>query len=262
MRDLTPVIIGVGEASERIDAADYTALSPADLAGRAARAALDDALSTDHLAPAIDVIAAIRQFEVSGPGAVRRSARRTTSPARSPGGSAPIRPAPSWSRSAARARSTWSTSSPRTIAAGEMGMALLVGSEAISTVRHLSAKGETRDWAESRARPARGSRLRRSAADPRPAASRRAHADQLYALFENARGRGWASTRRAYRLDMGRLFAPFTKVAAGNPHAMSREVYTRRGTGHGHRAQPADLRSLPAPDGGARPGQSGRGGAA
>jgi len=34
-RDLTPVVIGVGEASERIDAADYAALSPADLAGRA-----------------------------------------------------------------------------------------------------------------------------------------------------------------------------------------------------------------------------------
>ena len=30
-------IIGVGEAAERIDAADYKALSPADLAGLAAR---------------------------------------------------------------------------------------------------------------------------------------------------------------------------------------------------------------------------------
>jgi acetyl-CoA C-acetyltransferase len=31
----TPVLIGVGEASERLDGPSYAALSPADLAGRA-----------------------------------------------------------------------------------------------------------------------------------------------------------------------------------------------------------------------------------
>ena len=44
LSDSTPVIVGVGEASERIDARGYAALSPADLAGRAAAAALADAL--------------------------------------------------------------------------------------------------------------------------------------------------------------------------------------------------------------------------
>ena len=68
--DLTPVIVGVGEASERIDEPGYRALSSADLAGLAARAAMDDALSVDALAPRIDLIAAIRQFEVSLPGLV------------------------------------------------------------------------------------------------------------------------------------------------------------------------------------------------
>ena len=64
--DHTPVIIGVGEASEQIDAAGYRALSPADLAGEAAVAALDDALGRAKLAPHVSVIAAIRQFENSG----------------------------------------------------------------------------------------------------------------------------------------------------------------------------------------------------
>ena len=36
MNDNTPVIIGVGEASERIDAADYKGLSPADILERPA----------------------------------------------------------------------------------------------------------------------------------------------------------------------------------------------------------------------------------
>ena len=61
--DNTPIIVGVGEASERIDAADYQALSPVALAAADAQVALDDAGIS---AAAVDVIAAIRQFEVSG----------------------------------------------------------------------------------------------------------------------------------------------------------------------------------------------------
>ena len=33
-------------------------------------------------------------------------------------------------------------------------------------------------------------------------------------------------SRADYALDMGRLFAPFTEVAAANPHAMSPEART------------------------------------
>jgi acetyl-CoA C-acetyltransferase len=46
----------------------------------------------------------------------------------------------------------------------------------------------------------------------------------FYALFENARRARLGLTRGAYAEEMGRLFAPFTEVAAGNPHAMSREI--------------------------------------
>jgi acetyl-CoA C-acetyltransferase len=46
----------------------------------------------------------------------------------------------------------------------------------------------------------------------------------VYALFENARRGRLGLSRDAYRLEMGRLFAPFTEVAAGNPHAMSPEA--------------------------------------
>ena len=40
MDDRTPIIIGVGEASERIDSASYAGLSPVELASRAAAAAV------------------------------------------------------------------------------------------------------------------------------------------------------------------------------------------------------------------------------
>lgn len=227
MSDLTPIIIGVGEASERIDAADYQALSPADLAGRAAQAALDDAGAGKSLAGALDVIAAIRQFEISGPKAVapfgcsnnfpRSVARRIgANPKRAilepVGGQGPQHLVNEFAQAIGR---------------GEMGMALICGSEAISTVRHLMSKGETRDWSET----VEGDLEDRGYGvdkllDPVLAHHGARTPIQLYALFENARRAKLGLARSAYALEMGKLFAPFTQVAHGNPHAMSQEVFS------------------------------------
>ena len=72
----TPVIVGVGQASERLGEPGYRRRSPVDLAADAAREALADAGGTtgaggggERLAAAIDTVAGIRQFENSVPGA-------------------------------------------------------------------------------------------------------------------------------------------------------------------------------------------------
>src|SRR6185437_1527039 len=62
----TPVVVGVGQAAERIDDPDYRAMSPVELAAAAAQAALDDC-GAAGVAAAVDTIAALRQFEISGP---------------------------------------------------------------------------------------------------------------------------------------------------------------------------------------------------
>lgn len=149
MTDLTPIIVGVGEASERIDAPDYKALSPVELAAAAARAALDDALSVAAIAPHLDLVAGIPQFEISGEHAVapfgradnfpRAVANRIgADPARAilepVGGQGPQHLVNEFAQA---------------IAKGETGMALFFGSEAISTVRHLMSQGEKRDWSET-----------------------------------------------------------------------------------------------------------------
>jgi acetyl-CoA C-acetyltransferase len=110
------------------------------------------------------------------------------------------------------------------IATGEADLVLLAGAEAISTQRHLIAKGETRDWAE-----AVGGQLEdRGYGETLAGSDLPRHGARtpisLYALFENARRARTGLSRPEYALEMGRLFAPFTKVAAENPHAMSREV--------------------------------------
>jgi acetyl-CoA C-acetyltransferase len=222
----TPILIGVGEASERIDAPDYAALSPVALAAKAAEAALIDA-GAPALERYVDVIASIRQFEVSGPGArppfgasdnFSRSvaARIGADPARAilevVGGQGPQHLVNEMAHS---------------IAAGETGMALLVGSEAISTVRHLMTRGEARDWSETIGGQLEDRGFGVEGLITYDLAHHGARTPiQLYAMFENARRARLHLDRAAYQLEMGRLFAPFTQVAAGNPHAMSREVYT------------------------------------
>jgi acetyl-CoA C-acetyltransferase len=224
--DETPIVVGVGEASERIDAADYQALSPVALASKAAEAALADA-GAPGLAAHVDLIAAIRQFEVSGPGArapfgasnnfPRSVGRRVgADPARAVleivGGQGPQHLVGEMCHA---------------IAAGEVGMALLVGSESISTVRHLQSRGETRDWAEDVEGTLEDRGFGTEGLITRDLAVAGARTPiQVYALFENARRARLKLGREAYALAMGRLFEPFTKVAAANPHAMSPEART------------------------------------
>jgi acetyl-CoA C-acetyltransferase len=223
--DLTPVIIGVGEASERIDAPDYAALSPVALAAQASLAALDDALSRAALAPHLDTIAAVRQFEVSIAGAVATFGRADNVPravARRIGATperAILEPV------GGQGPQHLVNELCGRIARGEIGLALICGAEAISTVRHLTGRGETRDWAQDIG----GQFEDRGLGDPLLTADLARHGAAtpiaVYALFENARRGRLGMGRDDYRLAMARRFAPMTKVAADNPHAMSREVF-------------------------------------
>ncbi|HAU22987.1 MAG TPA: acetyl-CoA acetyltransferase, partial [Erythrobacter sp.] len=63
--DNTPVIIGIGQYSERVQDEGYEALSYMDLAGRALSAAIADTGASEPVAPEIDTLACIRQFEIS-----------------------------------------------------------------------------------------------------------------------------------------------------------------------------------------------------
>ena len=62
MDDNTPVIIGVGQYSERVGEPGYSEMSHMDLGGAALKAAFADAQAAQDLGPALDTLAAIRQF--------------------------------------------------------------------------------------------------------------------------------------------------------------------------------------------------------
>ncbi len=216
----TPVIIGVGQASEIPGRRGYLASPPADLAAQAVRAALTDCRATGDVAAAVDTIAGIRQFEISTPFATAPFGRADNLPRAVAArvGAQPERAI--LSVTGGQANQALVGELAEEIAQGRSELAILFGAEAISTVRHLQSQGESRDWSETapsgledRGYGIEGlfdtEMVRHGVAAPIP----------CYALLENARRARLGMTADAYRQQIGALFAPFTEVAARNPHA-------------------------------------------
>lgn len=222
--ETTPVIVGVGQFVERIDSAEYRGLGFADLAARAARAALADAGAASDVTPLIKAVGSIRTFEESGAMQVpfgradhlalavcrRLNIKPAVAILEKVGGQSPL--------------ALLSDLGGR-IAAGDVPAALMFGSEVISTVRHLLGSGETRDWSEHDDPAADGIEWidKGLGFEGTLSATSIAHGIRApvtaYALCENARRGRLGLSRQDYAARMGELFAPFTKVAAGNPYS-------------------------------------------
>lgn len=218
--DNTPVIIGVGQYSERVGESSYEALSYMDLAGRSLAAAIDDSGASGDVAGAVDVLAAIRAFEMSRPdrkppfgapdNVPRAIAKRV--------GANPTRAI--LSPTGGQTNQQMVGEFARDIAAGDCGVAVIVGAEAISTVLALSAKGEKPDWSEQIGGDCEDRGFgTEELLEPVMFAHGATGAIPLYAIAENARRAHLDKSLRDYRTDIGELFAPFTKVAAANPHS-------------------------------------------
>ena len=158
-----PRLIGVGEASERIDAPGYAALSPAELAGRARgrragrrrragswrRTSTSSPRSGSSRSPARTPCApfgASDNFRALG-----RQADRRRSGARDPGAGRRAGSAASGQRVRARHRGGEARDGAAGRRRGDLDRS------------PPDRAGEKRDWSETRRRPARGSRLRRHA---------------------------------------------------------------------------------------------------
>ena len=217
----TPVLVGIGQSSERLDDPHYRRRSPVDLAADAAREAIEDTgADVAAVAAAVDTVAGVRQFEISVPSA------------RAPLGRSDNFPRSVASRLGAEPRrailEVSGGQSPQhlvnelaaTIAAGGAEVALVVGAEAISTAAALAKAEDKPDWTEhvegdleDRGYGLAGlmsMELTSHGLTGGPA---------LYAVLENARRARLGQSRTDYAASMGQLFEPFTRVAAKNPHA-------------------------------------------
>jgi acetyl-CoA C-acetyltransferase len=216
----TPVVVGVGQAAERIDDAYYRAMSGVELAAAAARAALDDCgADVAKVAATIDTVAGVRQFEISGPAEAvlgksnnypRSVANRIgADPARAilevVGGQGPQH---------------LITELAGRIADGQSDVALIFGSDATSTTRYFAGEDNRPDFSETveGALEDRGHGLERLVSRY-TVIHGLTSAPIQYALLENARRAGTGLGPTEYLRRMGELFAPFSTVAVDNPFA-------------------------------------------
>ena len=172
---------------------------------------------------AVDTVAGVRQFEISGPVATAPLGRSNNYP-RSVANRIGAEPARAILEIVGGQGPQHLISElAAEIAAGRSTVALIFGSDATSTLRHFarategSAKPdftETVDGAlEDRGQGIDGLISRYTVVHGL------IDAPTQYGLLENARRAGTGLGPAEYRRQMGELFAPFTKIAASNPFA-------------------------------------------
>lgn len=219
----TPVIIGVGQFTDRLGDPDYRAYGEADLAAEAVRRALaDTGVEPATIAAEVDTIAATRSFEISSPASQPPLGRPDNMP-RAIAKRVGMEPHRAVQEVAGgQSPQHLVTEFSGAIAAGEADLVVLCGAEAISTVRHFlgKPKEERPDFTEQvggqledRGYGIGGLtsivEVKHGLVTPPP----------QYALLENARRSRLGLGRQAYRQSMAELFAPFSEVAAANPYS-------------------------------------------
>lgn len=223
----TPVLVGVGQFTERIDDDGYRGMSSVELAAAAASAALaDTAADPAVVAAAIDTVVGIRQFEISGRGMATLGC--STNYPRSVAqriGAAPARAVlePIGGQGPQHVITEFAAA----IASGEADVVMVLGSENGSTLRSF-AKGS---FAKSEIKPDHSETVEGQLEDrgygyeglfnDYTVAHGLMGAPAQYGLLENARRGRVGLSAPDYRRAMAELFAPFTAVAARNPYSSS-----------------------------------------
>jgi acetyl-CoA C-acetyltransferase len=218
----TPVIVGVGQFTERIDDPEYRGMSAVDLATAAAESALaDTGVNVATVAKTVDTVFGLRQFEISGPmpAAFGKSNNYPRSVMNRLGGDpARVVLEPVGGQSPQKLV----TEAGNAIVAGDADVVMIMGSEPGSTARYFANRDDKPDFTEhvEGQLEDRGHQIF-SYIDEYTIQHGLTGAPVQYGLLENARRSRLGLSVAEYRLKMAELFAPFSKVAAKNPFSSS-----------------------------------------
>jgi acetyl-CoA C-acetyltransferase len=219
MRDDTPVLIGAGQFTYRGEAANSP--SPLELLKVAAEQAVLDAGLKGSVLADLDALAVVA-FSIDAPGGLSKlPLPRLSDPPASLARA--LSASPAWS-----VYTETGGNSPQQavnvvcerIAGGESDFALVTGAEFLgSLMKRMKGGLGFEGWGDDiTSTPQR-------IGDPRPGVTRQEAAHGLgypvntYPLFENALRARDGRSLADHQKQLGQLFAPFTKVAAANPHA-------------------------------------------
>ncbi|KUH95181.1 acetyl-CoA acetyltransferase [Mycolicibacterium acapulense] len=222
----TPVIVGVGQFTERIDDPGYRGMSAVDLATEAVRAALaDTGLDATAAAQAIETVYALRQFEISGP--MPATLGKSNNYPRSVMGRVGGDPARVVLEPVGgQGPQKLVTEAGSAIAAGEFDVAMVIGSEPGSTARFWrraaeqgQAKPDFTEHVEGQLED-RGHQIHKYFTEYTASHGLTGAAVQ-YGLLDNARRSRLGLGVSEYRRQMAELFAQLSKIAAKNPFSSS-----------------------------------------
>ncbi|MBX7434124.1 acetyl-CoA acetyltransferase [Mycobacterium sp. Y57] len=218
----TPVVVGVGQFTERIDEPGYRGMSAVALATEAAGAALTDTgADVASVADAIDVVVGLRQFEISGPmpAPLGKSTNYPRSVMRRLGADpARVILEPVGGQGPQKVVTEFAAA----IAAGEIDAVMVIGSEAGSTAKSFAGRDDKPDFTERADGQLedRGHQIF-SFIDEYTVTHGLTGAPVQYGLLDNARRARLGLGVGEYRHAMAELFAPMSKVAAKNPFSSS-----------------------------------------
>lgn len=224
-QDRLPVIIGVGQFADTTSGSEE-ALSPLQMMTRVAQRAADDAGATGPILDRLDSITVIRSFSDTVPAFRSPFGRLENAPwslARTIGAEPKEYIYPPQGGDTPQ---TMLARAARRIVEGEIEAGLVVGSEALRTERNAKRAGLSLDWSESAPfAPDELGGEYKLYSDAEIAHGMRS-AVCMYALFEQALRHGKGLSLAERQEELGRLFAPFAKVAEANPYATRREGYS------------------------------------
>ncbi|MBB2990959.1 acetyl-CoA C-acetyltransferase [Mycolicibacterium iranicum] len=218
----TPVIVGVGQFTERIDDPTYRGMSAVDLATAAVQAALaDTGADPAAVATAVDTVFGLRQFEISGPmpAVLGKSDNYPRSVMNRLGGDpARVVLEPVGGQSPQKLV----TEAGTLIAGGDADVVMIMGSEPGSTAKYFSNRDDKPDFTEHVGGQLedRGHQIY-SYIDEYTVTHGLTGAPVQYGLLDNARRSRLGLSVDEYRHQMAQLFAPMSKVAAKNPFSSS-----------------------------------------
>ncbi|MEP3654485.1 MAG: acetyl-CoA acetyltransferase [Litorimonas sp.] len=235
MEDTTPILIGIGQAVEAVPSDLTKGASHANMAGRAAQAALQDA-GIDGAQ--IDWLGCVRTFSDSSPayacpfGGPDKFPRAVASRI----GAAPDHAI--YDVIGGQSPQTLIAEAAQALASGEAKFALVAGGEALANMRAAQRSGTVLDWSETHA----GEWMDRGLFSGPMIVSQTELAHGLmdamayYGFIETARRIKAGRTVAQHRDYMAKLIAAMSGVAAENPYAMFKQIYT------------ADEIAVPTPD--------------
>lgn len=220
--DSTPILVGSGQFTGR-EEDPREALSPMGIAAAAATAALaDTGLDPRFLASVIDTLAVVRIF----PDSFNRPRMpnpfgRAENPPRAVARRLGANPSNAiYGHVGGNTPQAFISEMAERIAGGDVGVAVITGSEAIKTAQRALRAGIDLDWQEEDS----GSLEDRGIGPALASAHEFEHGIGVpvntYPLFENAIRGELGRSVDEHLLAMGELFAPFTRVAAANPFAL------------------------------------------